>query len=70
MQGCFVGGRIGVRSRQCMRRWRSARSQTETVLPRAARTCRGREPMIEGGSPPPISVVSYERGHGGLGFRV
>ena len=64
MQGCCVGGRIGVRSRRYV----------ETVMVRtkstrvghAARQCRSRrrEPMIEGGSPPPMAVAC-ERGHGG-----
>jgi len=64
MQGCCVGGRIGVRSRRCMER--VTVSTKSTRVGHAARQCRcqRREPMIEGGSPPPM-VVACERGHRG-----
>jgi len=63
MQGSCVDGRIGVRSRRCMER--VTVSTKSTGVGHAARQsrCPNREPMIEGGSPPPM-VVACESGHG------
>ena len=57
MQVCCVGGRIGVRSRRCMERVTVSTKSTRVGHAVQQCTCRRLEPMIEGGSPPPMVVA-------------
>jgi len=63
IQGCCVGGRIGVRSRRCMERVTVSTKSTRVDYVARQCGCRRREPMIERGSPPTM-VVACEKGHG------
>jgi len=54
VQGWFVGGRIGVRSRRCMEKGTVSNESTKWALLRADRRCHRRATMIEEGSPPPL----------------